>query len=116
MRENFSDGHVVMTFDWLNLRDPEPELPFPPMRRARAYWIIPILLFLGLMIVVAIIARDEMRTSKIQAEWLSWYDQHITFSLDKGANAAMRYPDFGPYNQRLGLQLHALFPQGVAGG
>jgi hypothetical protein len=98
-----------MSFDWLNLRDPEPELPFPPMRRHALYWIIPILLILGLVTVVTVIAREEMRTSKIQAEWLSWYAEHITFQPEMGANTAIRYPRFGPYNQRLGYSYMPYF-------
>src|SRR5208337_4559883 len=91
-----------MTFDWLNRHDPEPELPFPPPRRSYSLWVIPLLFGFGMLIIVGVIARNEMQTSKIQAEWFSWYDQHITFSPQPGANSAIRYPPFGPYNQRLG--------------
>ena len=91
-----------MSFDWLNRRDPEPELPFPVSKTRIFFWLVPFLLVLGLVAVVTIIARDEIRTSKIQAEWLSWYARHITFKPEPGVNPGMRFPTFGPYNQRLG--------------
>jgi membrane peptidoglycan carboxypeptidase len=92
-----------MSFHWLNLRDPEPELPFPPPRRAaRWLWLIPLVLMTSVLIVVGIMARHEMRTSKIQADWLTWYAQHISFSPASGPNPGLRYPADGPYNQRLG--------------
>lgn len=98
-----------MSFDWLNRDDPEPELPFPPPRRRSYFWIIPVLLITGLLTVVAVVARDEMRTSKIQAEWLSWYASHITYSPQPSANTNIRYPSFGPYNQRLGYSYMPYF-------
>jgi membrane peptidoglycan carboxypeptidase len=90
-----------MIFDWVTSPKSEPELPFRARRRF-IFWIVPVLLAVGLMAVVTVIARNEMRTSKIQAEWLSWYGAHIKFTPVSGANAAMRYPTYGPYNQRLG--------------
>ncbi len=98
-----------MPFDWLNRQDTEPELPFPRVRRHNYLWLVPFLLALGLLIVVAVIIRDEMRTSKIQAEWLTWYDTHITFEPEAGANNNIRFPAFGPYNQRLGYSYMPYF-------
>ena len=98
-----------MSFDWLNRNDPEPELPFPPIRKRSFFWIIPVLLIFGLLTVIAVITRDEMRTSKIQAQWLSWYASYITFAPEDGANPSIRFPSFGPYNQRLGYSYMPYF-------
>lgn len=98
-----------MSFDWLHHRDPEPELPFPTHRHYRFIWLIPFFLITGLMTVAVLIARDEIRTSKMQAEWLTWYGQHIKFSPNPGPNASLRYPSFGPYNQRLGYSYTPYF-------
>jgi membrane peptidoglycan carboxypeptidase len=72
------------------------------MRSMRILWFIPLLIFIGLGTVFGVLARDEMRTSRLQAEWLSYYGGQIHFDLEAGANPDMRYPGYGPYNQRLG--------------
>ncbi|HEU0116990.1 MAG TPA: transglycosylase domain-containing protein, partial [Alphaproteobacteria bacterium] len=91
---------------WLS--DPEPELPYR-MRLPRIFWIIPILIALGILAVFAVLARDEMRTSKMQAEWLSTYGSQISFKLEPGLNPKLRYPSSGPYNQRLGYSYLPFF-------
>lgn len=93
---------------WLS--DPEPELPYTyRMRLPRAFWIIPILIALGVIVVVGVLMRDEMRTSKMQAEWLSGYDKQISFALQPGLNPELHYPTGGPYNQRLGYSYLPFF-------
>lgn len=98
-----------MSFHWLNRQDREPELPFEEPGHHGWIWLVPVLLILGLVITVIVITRHEMRSSKIQSEWLSWYGRHITFSMGPGPNPAMRYPTTGPYNQRLGYSYMPYF-------
>jgi membrane peptidoglycan carboxypeptidase len=86
------------------------------MRLPRAFWIIPILIVLGAIIIVSVIVSDEMRTSKMQAEWLSWYGQNIRFAPQEGANTAIRYPSEGPYNQRLGYSYMPYFIKALQTG
>jgi membrane peptidoglycan carboxypeptidase len=88
-----------MALSWLN--DPEPELPYK-MRLPPALWLIPILIAIGLATVITVLVRDEMQTSRLQAEWLSWYGARIAFAVKPGPNEDLRFPDSGPYNQRLG--------------
>jgi membrane peptidoglycan carboxypeptidase len=45
---------------------------------------------------------EEMRTSRLQARLLSSYAENMNFALRDGPNPAARYPNFGPYNERLG--------------
>lgn len=71
-------------------------------RLPRIFWIVPVLIAIGMMAFVVSLLRDEMRTSKIQAEWLTWYAQRATFALQDGPNPALRTPTYGPYNNRLG--------------
>jgi membrane peptidoglycan carboxypeptidase len=72
------------------------------MRIPRVFWIIPILIAIGVLVITGVLIRNEMKTSKIQAEWLSAYGRQISFAPEAGPNPAMRYPASGPYNQRLG--------------
>ena len=83
----------------------------PPvrMRMPQLFWLIPFLIFFGLVIVIIVLMHNEMRTSKIQAEWFSYYAKHATFSLDKGPNPDLHYPTYGPYNQRLGYSYLPFF-------
>ena len=48
------------------------------------------------------VGMEEMRTSRLQARLLSSYAKDMTFALRDGPNPAARYPNFGPYNERLG--------------
>ena len=61
----------------------EPELPFPPKRSYSLFWMLPFLLIAGVLIIIGFAVRNEMLTSRIQAEWLTWYGQHITFSMTR---------------------------------
>ena len=51
---------------------------------------------------VGLVAREEMRTSRLQAKLLAAFGQELTFTLREGPNPAARYPTQGPYNERLG--------------
>ncbi|MFY9289032.1 MAG: transglycosylase domain-containing protein [Alphaproteobacteria bacterium] len=95
-----------MPSSWLS--DPEPELPYR-MRVPRIFWLIPILIALGILIVFGVLLRDEMRTSKLQAEWLSTYGKQIKFTMQAGSNPEIHYPPSGPYNQRLGYSYMPYF-------
>ena len=91
-------------------RSPSPQSD-PPfrMRMPRLMWLVPLLIVLCALIVVGAIIHDEMRTSKTQAEWLSYYDSRISFAMGDGQNPLLRYPQSGPYNQRLGYAYMPFF-------
>ena len=76
----------------------------PPVRasRMRFFWVFPVAIFVGTTSLIAAAAYDEIRTSSLQAQWLSWYGQHISFAMEPNANPDQHYPKFGPYNDRLG--------------
>jgi membrane peptidoglycan carboxypeptidase len=65
---------------------------------------------LALLIVAALafvyVARDEVRTSRRQAAWLSEMTRSLTFQVQPGLSSAIRFPGAGPSDQRLGY--HAL--------
>lgn len=68
---------------------------------------------LGAVAAVGFAAREEMRTSRLQARLLTPLAQSMGFSLREGPNPAARYPTQGPYNERFGYsalpgQLRAL--------
>lgn len=95
-----------MPTSWLS--NPEPELPYQ-MRIPRVFWIIPIVIAIGILVVVGTLMRDEMRTSKTQAEWLAAYGKRINFAFQPGPNSELRFPSSGPYNQRLGYSYLPFF-------
>jgi membrane peptidoglycan carboxypeptidase len=95
------------------LRTPEPD-PAYHIHLPRIFWIIPILIAFGLFTVIGVLIRDEMRTSKLQSEWLSYYGAHIKFGMQANANPDIRYPVQGPYNQRLGYSYLPFFIKSMA--
>lgn len=57
---------------------------------------------LGAGLLIAAIGATEMFTSSLQAHVLSWVGRGVFFEMQEGPNPDMRYPKFGPYNERLG--------------
>lgn len=65
---------------------------------------------LWILLAVAVLAlgwliRDEMRSSFYQSQWFSRHASTLTYSLEEGVSERLRYPEFGPFNQRLGYSL-----------
>ncbi|TAN66126.1 MAG: carboxypeptidase [Methylobacter sp.] len=56
-------------------------------------------------ITVTTLARKEVQTSKYQARYLSAISKQLSSELKPGRSSAIRYPDHGPYDQRLGYTL-----------
>jgi len=72
------------------------------MRLPHALWLVPFAMLLGFGAVSAIFAAEEMRTSKLQATYLSDLASGIHFKLEDGPAPDLHVPPQGPYNQRLG--------------
>ncbi len=79
------------------------------MRLPGIFWIVPFLILGGLVTVGGVLLHQEMETSAVQSEWLSFYDKNITFDMEPGENTDLRYPSYGPYNQRLGYSYLPFF-------
>ena len=56
-------------------------------------------------VVVATLVKKEVQTSKYQARYLSAISKQLSSELKPGHSSAIRYPDHGPYDQRLGYTL-----------
>lgn len=67
------------------------------------------LVFIGF--VLTGIVTEEVRTSKYQARYLSEISKQLSFKLQPGASSSVRYPEYGPYDQRLG---YTLIPEAIA--
>ncbi|MGZ8189815.1 MAG: transglycosylase domain-containing protein [Methylococcaceae bacterium] len=48
------------------------------------------------------IVQQEVQTSKYQAHYLSTISKQLNFKLGSGSSSSIRYPEYGPYDQRLG--------------
>ncbi len=69
--------------------------------------------FLATAAAAGFAAREEMRTSRLQARLLTPFAQAMDVTVREGPNPAARYPAQGPYNERFGYtalsaQLRAL--------
>ncbi len=54
---------------------------------------------------VSLLVKKEVQTSKYQARYLSEISKQLSSELKPGHSSAVRYPDHGPYDQRLGYTL-----------
>ncbi len=54
---------------------------------------------------VATLVKREVQASKYQARYLSEISKQLSSELKPGHSLAIRYPDHGPYDQRLGYTL-----------
>ncbi len=80
--------------------------PRSPWRRAlrRTFW----LTFLLVVLAVGWVAYDEIQTATYQSRELSHYAATLTYELADGPSTAIRYPEDGPFDKRLG---YAYLPQ-----
>jgi membrane peptidoglycan carboxypeptidase len=56
-------------------------------------------------IAVTTLIKREVQTSEYQARYLSAISKQLSSDLKPGPSSAIRYPDHGPYDQRLGYTL-----------
>lgn len=56
-------------------------------------------------VVIAKLVRDEVKTSKYQARYLSAISEQLSYKLVPGPSPSIRYPEYGPYDERLGYTL-----------
>jgi membrane peptidoglycan carboxypeptidase len=73
-------------------------------------WLLLISLF-GLLVLVAGLVNNELRTSQWQARYLSELGRELTFTLEPGPSPSIRFPDTGPYDERLGYSRIPAFTQ-----
>ncbi len=59
----------------------------------------------GILVALGLMIKEEVQTSKYQAHYLSSISKQLTFKVESGANPSIRYPKYGPYDQRLGYTL-----------
>jgi membrane peptidoglycan carboxypeptidase len=85
----------------LPVAKPKKRQPYK-MRLPQILWIIPMAVILGFGAVLAFFAAEEMRTSRLQAAYLSNLARDVHFELGNGVNPELHVPPLGPYNQRLG--------------
>ena len=65
-------------------------------------------IILGIILIVAVLTKiiqQEITTSKYQAHYLSEIAKQLTFKLDNKPSTSIRYPSYGPYDQRMGYTL-----------
>ncbi len=73
------------------------------IHRLLAVYIVVMLIVIG--IAVTKLVREEVQTSKYQARYLSEISQQLSYKLESGPSTSIRYPETGPYDQRLGYTL-----------
>jgi len=70
--------------------------------------ILTLYIIIVLIVIAAIITKlihQEVKTSKYQAQYLSQISRQLSYKLVNGQSSSVRYPQFGPYDQRMGYTL-----------
>ena len=89
----------------MSSRRPVPRGKKPSNRLYRNLTLYNIVVGLIVCITIGKLIHDEVKTSKFQAKYLSSITQQLGFTLNKGPSTSIRYPEYGPYDQRLGYTL-----------
>ncbi|MCL2468874.1 MAG: transglycosylase domain-containing protein [Alphaproteobacteria bacterium] len=78
--------------------------PYKPyrMRMPGAILLILFVMMFGFGGVIGSFCAEEIKTSRLQAHYLSRIAKDITFEMKEGKTPGHYIPAFGPYNQRLG--------------
>src|SRR5689334_13547190 len=84
---------------------PEPSAATPvarPESSSRGSWLFyAVLIILGIL-VLTYAAYTEFQASRLQARYFSGVARDMRFSLEPGPSSSIRFPQTGPYDQRLG--------------
>ena len=84
--------------------------------KIRFFLILPWTLFVAVIVLIGGLVIDEMRTSNNQAKYMYSYAQKAKFFPESKVNAFLRYPEFGPYNERLGYTLLPFYIRALEAG
>ena len=79
------------------------------MRVPQVLWLVPLVMFLGFGGVFGYFAGEEIRTSRIQSEYMSQIAQDVYFEMKDKPVEGFFTPSGGPYNQRLGYSYLPFF-------
>lgn len=64
-----------------------------------------LILLLAIVFAAIQLLRNEVKTSKYQAHYLSQISKQLSFKLTPGSSRNVRFPEYGPYDERLGYTL-----------
>jgi len=64
-----------------------------------------VIVFIVVGIVITRVVQQEVKTSRYQAQYLSQISKQLSYKLVAGTSSSIRYPQYGPYDQRLGYTL-----------
>jgi membrane peptidoglycan carboxypeptidase len=76
--------------------------PIKPKRKRKGLWRLTLLLLVLLVVVAGWLAREEMRTSRLQAQEFSRYASTLTYQVELGRSDAILFPKEGPFDKRQG--------------
>lgn len=79
------------------------EAPVPPGRRwRRVFWLLLWALPIAALGAAIWWVAAEIRTSRLQAEWIGDLAREARFEVEPGPSSSIRFPGPGPYDERLG--------------
>lgn len=85
------------------------------MRVPQVIWLVPLAFLFGFGGVFGFFISEEVRTSKLQAEYLTEIAKEIHYHMREGEAPDFFAPNFGPYNRRLGYSYLPFFIKSLKG-
>lgn len=79
------------------------------MRVPQVLWLVPLVFIIGFGSVFGYYIGEEIRSSRLQSEYMTEATKGIFFELGKGPSPDIYIPPQGPYNQRLGYSYLPFF-------
>jgi membrane peptidoglycan carboxypeptidase len=72
------------------------------LRRPRRWRFFKVTVILIVVAVLAVLVTIEFKTFYLESRFLSRFAQKVSFSVKPGPNPSLRFPAYGPYDERLG--------------
>jgi membrane peptidoglycan carboxypeptidase len=95
--DSLAQSKLILRGRWRIRRLAKVVLRFLLRASLRVLFYLSPIIFLGMYI-----GWRELKTSRWQAHYLSRIANESTFTVEDGASSSIRFPDHGPYDQRLG--------------
>jgi len=85
------------------------------MRIPQVIWLVPLAFLFGFGGVFGFFISEEVKTSKLQSEYLTEIAKEIHYQVREGEAPDFFVPNFGPYNRRLGYSYLPFFIKSLKG-
>ena len=95
-------NYVLLPDLRIRIRETEQTPVKEPLPFLQKFTLLRRLILISVAVILAVLVHHESQNSNLQARFFSSLGEKLSFHREPGHNAAVRYPQYGPYDQRLG--------------